>query len=289
MKPHLLKIALNPEHSFNVRYDIVPHFYDKWHYHHEVELVYIIKGTGLQFIGDEIYRWKPGDMLLIGSNLPHLWRSDEEFLLPDSLEKVEAIVVHFLPSCFGADFFSLPEHQEINRLLNQSKKAFRIQDACRDLVADKLFQLLKASKSKRTILLLDILSDLADSPLKKPVLDKESDFINQPSEMDRLNNIYQYILNNFTEEVSLDQAAQIAHLTPPAFCRYFKTRTRKTFSRFLLELRTAHAAKLLTESSKTVAEICYESGFNNFSNFNRHFKNIIGRTPLEHRKFFRVL
>jgi transcriptional regulator GlxA family with amidase domain len=106
--------------------------------------------------------------------------------------------------------------------------------------------------------------------------------------MDRLNNIYQYILNNFTEEVSLDQAAEIAHLTPPAFCRYFKTRTRKTFSRFLLELRTAHAAKLLTESSKTVAEICYESGFNNFSNFNRHFKNIIGRTPLEHRRIFRV-
>src|SRR5690606_31520755 len=101
MRSHLLKIPLNPEHSFNIRYDTVPHFYKMWHYHHEIELVLIIKGSGLQFIGDNIHHFKPGDLIMFGSYLPHLWRSDERYLLPDSKEKVEAIVVHFSPDCFG--------------------------------------------------------------------------------------------------------------------------------------------------------------------------------------------
>jgi AraC-like DNA-binding protein len=84
----------------------------------------------------------------------------------------------------------------------------------------------------------------------------------------------------------LDDIAKVAHISPHAFCRYFKSKTKKTFSRFLLEVRTGHAAKLLAETHKSIAEVCYDSGFNNFSNFNRHFKAIIGRTPLAHRKYY---
>jgi len=102
MKPHLLKIPREDEHSFSVRYDIVSHFYNKWHYHPELELVYIIEASGRQFIGDSIHHFKNNDLILLGSNLPHLWRCDEKFLVKNSNLKVEAVIVHFLPECFGS-------------------------------------------------------------------------------------------------------------------------------------------------------------------------------------------
>lgn len=287
MRPHLLKIPLNPDHSFNVRYDKVPHFYKMWHYHNEIELVYIIKGSGLQFIGDNIHHFKPGDLIMFGSLLPHLWRSDEQYLRPDSEEKVEAIVIHFLPECFGKTFFDLPENKILSKLLENAKRALRINGITGDEVAAIMQQLIFAEKTERIILLLQILSKIAHSKETETV-NREIAIHNNPAEIDRLNNIYQYILDHFSTEITLEEIAKVAHVTPPAFCRYFKARTKKTFSKFLLEIRTAHAAQLLTETSKSVAEICFESGFNNFSNFNRHFKAIIGRTPLAHRKNFRM-
>jgi AraC-like DNA-binding protein len=287
MRPHLLKIPLNPDHSFNIRYDKVPHFYKMWHYHHEIELVYIIKGSGLQFIGDNIHHFKPGDLIMFGSLLPHLWRSDEQYLHPDSEEKVEAIVIHFLPESLGNNFFDLSENKKISKLLENAKRALRINGNTRDKVAEMMQHLLIAEKTERIILLLQILSRISNST-ETEMVNREIAIHNNPAEVDRLNDIYQYILDHFSTEITLEEIAKVANITPPAFCRYFKARTKKTFSKFLLEIRTAHAAQLLTETSKSVAEICFESGFNNFSNFNRHFKTIMGRTPLAHRKSFKI-
>ena len=284
MKPHLLKIPLKPEHSFNVRYDIVPHFYNKWHYHPEVELVHIIKGSGRQFIGDNIHHFKPGDMILLGADLPHLWRSDEKFLKRNSKLKVEAIVLHFMPGCFGEHFFDLPENKELVRLFDRTQQAVRIKNNTRNIVSELMQKLLVAKNSERIILLLQILQIIAHSRQTKLVCSKGLQFHYNPIEADRLNNIYQYILNNFSKEITLDQIAKVAHISPHSFCRYFKSRIKKTFSRFLIEVRIGHACKLLAETNKSVADICYESGYNNFSNFNRHFKSITQKTPLEHRK-----
>ena len=284
MKPHLLKIPLKPEHSFNVRYDIVSHFYNKWHYHPEVELVYIIKGSGRQFIGDNIHHFKPGDMILLGTNLPHLWRSDEKFLKKNSKLKVEAIVIHFMLDCFGEHFFDLPENKELVRLFNRAQQAVRIKNNTRKIVIELMQRLLIAKNSERIILLLQILQIIAHSRQTKLVCSKGLQFHYNPTETDRLNNIYQYILKNFSKEITLDQIAKVAHISPHSFCRYFRSRIKKTFSRFLIEVRIGHACKLLAETSKSVADICYESGYNNFSNFNRHFKSITQKTPLEHRK-----
>ena len=284
MKPHLLKIPLKPEHSFNVRYDIVPHFYNKWHYHPEVELVHIIKGSGRQFIGDNIHHFKPGDMILLGADLPHLWRSDEKFLKRNSKLKVEAIVLHFMPGCFGEHFFDLPENKELVRLFDRTQQAVRIKNNTRNIVSELMQKLLVAKNSERIILLLQILQIIAHSRQTKLVCSKGFQFHYNPIEADRLNNIYQYILNNFSKEITLDQIAKVAHISPHSFCRYFKSRIKKTFSRFLIEVRIGHACKLLAETNKSVADICYESGYNNFSNFNRHFKSITQKTPLEHRK-----
>ena len=286
MKLHLLKIPLKPEHSFNVRYDIVPHFYNKWHYHPEVELVHIIKGSGRQFIGDNIHHFKPGDMILLGANLPHLWRSDEKFLKKNSKLKVEAIVIHFMPGCFGEHFFELPENKELVRLFDRAQQAVRVKNNTRNIVSELMQKLLVAKNSERIILLLQILQTIAHSRQTRPVCSKGLQFHYNPIETDRLNNIYQYILNNFSKEITLSEIAKVAHISPHSFCRYFKSRIKKTFSRFLIEVRIGHACKLLAETNKSVADICYESGYNNFSNFNRHFKSITQKTPLGHRKYY---
>lgn len=286
MNPHLLKIHLKPEHSFNVRYDILPHFYNKWHYHPEVELVYIIKGYGRQFIGDNIHHFKPGDMILLGANLPHLWRSDEKFLKKNARLKVEAIVMHFLPGCLGEHFFELPENKELVRLFDRAQQAVRIKNNTKNIVSNLMQKLFVAKNSERIILLMQILQTIAHSRQTKLVCNKGLQFRYNPTETDRLNNIYQYILNNFSKEITLSQIAKVAHISPHSFCRYFKARIKKTFSRFLLEVRIGHACKLLAETHKSVAEICYECGYNNFSNFNRQFKGITGKTPLRHRKYY---
>jgi len=165
----------------------------------------------------------------------------------------------------------------------------RIKNQSRAHVSVLMRQLIDAKNSERIILLLQILQTIAHSRQTKTICSEGLTFQYSLTEAERLNTIYQYILNNFTKQITLEQIANIAHLTPNGFCRYFKSRIKKTFSRFLVEVRIGHACKLLAESDKSVSDICYESGFNNFSNFNRHFKFIAGRTPLSHRKYYQEI
>lgn len=290
MKPHLIKIHLKPEHSFSVRHDIVPHFYNKWHFHPEFELVHIIKGSGQQFIGDNVHIFKSGDMILLGSNLPHLWRSDEKFFLSENSNlKVEAIVIHFLPDCFGKDFFTLPENQGIASLLARAQQGVRIKDETRSEVSGLSRKLLNARGTDRIILLLQMLDRIANSKETRTVCNKGLIFENDPRESERFNNIYQYILNNYSKTISLPEIASIAHMSPHSFCRYFKSRIKKTFSRMLMEVRIGNACKLLAETNRSISDICYSCGYNNLSNFNRHFKTITGKTPVSHRKYYQEI
>src|SRR5215217_7835087 len=157
MKPHLLKIPLQQDQSFNIRYDIVPHFYDQWHFHPEVELVYIVKGSGRQFIGNHVHYYKPGDMLLLGSNLPHLWKSDEQIVNQRHKAKVEAIVLHFMPDCLGDHFFELPENKGIYKLLHRAMQAISVTGKTNQKAATMLHELLNAKGSARITLLLQTL------------------------------------------------------------------------------------------------------------------------------------
>ncbi len=286
MKPHLMKIHLEAEHSFSVRHDIASHFYNHWHYHPELELVHIIKGSGRQFIGDHIHHFKANDMILLGADLPHWFRSDEKFLRKQSTLQTEAIIVHFTPGCLGGDFFKLPENKDLLKLFDKAQQGVRIKHQTRITVAGYMQQLVTARKTERIILLMQILYTIAGSRQTKTVCSKGLDFHYNDMEADRMNNIYQFIMKNFSREISLEQIAKVAHISPNSFCRYFKSRIKKTFSQFLMEVRIGHACKLLAETEKSIAEVCYESGFNNFSNFNRHFKSITNKTPMAHRKHY---
>ncbi len=286
MKPHLLKIHLDIQHSFNVRHEIVPHFYNKWHHHPEIELVYIIKGAGRQFIGDHIHHFKSGDMILVGSDLPHYWRCDDCYFTKNPELFCEVIVIHFLPNCLGDHFFKLPENKEIESVLQKAQQAIRIKGITKKKVSELLCKLVVEKGAERIVLLMQILQQIAQSKETKTICSEGFEFHYNPKEADRLNAIYQFVLNHFSSEIALEQIARVVHLSPKSFCRYFKSRIKKTFSRFLIEVRIGHACKLLAETDKSIAAICYESGYNNFSNFNRHFKNITNKTPLQHRLYY---
>jgi AraC-like DNA-binding protein len=228
-------------------------------------------------------------MILLGANLPHLWRSDEKFMRKKSSMEVEAIILHFTPECLGAGFFMLPENKDLLKLFDKAQQGIRVRLHTKLVVAELMRKLLLARKSERIIYMIQILHAIAFSKQTKTVCSKGLTFHFNEAETDRLNNIYQYIMKNFSREITLEQIAKVAHVSPNSFCRYFKSRIKKTFSRFLMEVRIGHACKLLAETEKTIAEVCYESGFNNFSNFNRHFKEITSKTPMAHRKHYREL
>ena len=286
MKPQLLKLNSNPFLSFSVRHDVVPHFFPKWHYHTELELIQIRKGSGTHFIGDNIARFYEDDIFLIGSNLPHYWRCDECYFENNPAIAAEATVTHFLPNFWGPQFLELPENKNIKELFVKASKGIKISRNTNFKIADILHKLLTAQTTERIILLLHALHIISIS--KDVELLATSGFSNSCNEVEteRINDIYNYTINNFDKKISLEEIAAIAHISPNSFCRYFKSQTKKTYSQFLLELKIGHACKLLIENKKSISSICYDSGFNNFSNFNRYFKTITGKSPLQYKKTF---
>lgn len=284
-----LKIHLQPGHSFSVHHDVVPFFLNKLHYHAEIELVYIVKGSGRLFIGDSTDYFKSGDMTMVGENLPHLWRSDEEYLSGKATSKCEAFVIHFSADCLGAAFFHLPENIQILALLERAKRGIAIKGATKQEVVSLMREMLNAPPTRRIILLVKILDIISASTNTTTICRQNANADFSPSDSERINAVYQYIIQNFDRKLSLKEIAAVAHLSPNSFCRYFKSRIKKSFSQFLIEIRIGHACQLLAETEKSVAEICFQCGYNNFSNFNKHFKFITKTTPLQYRNFHKVV
>ena len=287
MKPQLLKVQTDLHHSFSIRHDIVPYFYNRWHYHPELELIFIKKGSGTQFVGDSISRFEEGDILLVGSNLPHYWRCDEDYFTPQPNPKhAEAIVAHFLPHFWSEKFLELPENRKLKVLIETAKKGISISNDIKPALIKLLKQMIVAQETDRIILLLKALVLITESKNTQVLSSVGFDTTLPESEKDTINKIYSYSLAHFKNKILLEEIAEIAHISPNSFCRYFKTRTRKTYSRFLQELRIGHACKLLIENNLTLTQICYESGFNNMTNFYKCFKAIIKKTPFEYQKEF---
>jgi AraC-like DNA-binding protein len=287
VKPQLLKVPKGLQQSFSIRRDVVLYFYNRWHYHPELELVHIEQGSGTQFVGDNIQNFQSGDLILLGPNLPHYWRCDEKYFRGDTNLYAQATVLHFSESIFGNTFLSIPENQAIRELLELARKGMKLNGPENDQVKIILQDLLDQKESNPMIALLRILQNLAQN--KDTSILSNSDYPHEfdSHDTDRINHIYQYSLTNFQKKISIEEIAEVAHISPHSFCRYFKSRSRKTYSQFLLELRISHACKLLREDRLSVAQICFESGFNNFANFNKYFKILTTMSPLNYQKQYK--
>ena len=286
MRPQLLKVSKEPRHSFSVRQDLMPCINNRWHYHSEVELIHFKKGSGTQFIGDSIKEFKAGDVVLVGSNLPHYWKFDDSFFDVESTRTVDVRVAHFNENFWGQEFLQLPENLLIKSLLEKAKRGVQVTGRTRERVAEVLESLLETDGVQRVMLLMQALAIIAEcrEPLVLSSIGFKQDSFE--TEDDRINVIYDYSLKNFKRVIQLDEIAQVASISPNSFCRYFKSRTRKTYSQFLIEVRVGHACKLLIENNISIKQLCYESGFNNFTSFHKYFKMITGKSPLNYQKEF---
>lgn len=273
------EISLGEMHSFSIRQDVIPYYYTQFHAHPEVEIVHIEEGKGLQFIGKHVSGFQPGDVVMIGGDVPHYWKRSEE-------EVTMATLLHFRENFWGDAFLRLSENTHIRSLLNKAKQGIVIKGETAKQAAGMLSRMLLAGGTEKLILLMNLLHVISRSD----ELQYLSDSIIPPdkNEMDRINNVYRYSQLHFNRKIDLEEIAAVAYISPNSFCRFFKSKTKKTFSRFLMELRVGHACKLLMENRFNNKRICYESGFNNFSNFHKCFKQVTGRSPQEYQKALHV-
>jgi len=286
MKPQLLKVSKDVVDSFSARQDTMPDVNNRWHYHPEVELVYFKKGKGTQFIGDSISPFLAGDIVLVGANLPHYWQFDNIFFqkLPDVTTDV--CVIHFNENFWGDLFLNLPENKLIRTTLERSGRGIHIGRQFGENIGCMIEKIISAEGSRKIILLMEVLTAICEC--EESTLLASIGFQNNfhESEKDRFNAIYNYSIANFKQQITLDEIAKIANISPNSFCKFFKSRSRKTYSRFINEIRIGQACKLLIDNKLNIKEICDESGFNNFSSFHKHFKEIKGKTPLSYQKSF---
>lgn len=274
MKALYEKISLEESASFLIKKFTVRYFDAPLHFHPEYELTYIINGYGKRFVGDSVEEFSSGDLVLLGSNIPHFWRCDKDFYEEENL-KAEAIVIQFSVDFVEKIIGNIPEFKGVYGLLIKSNLGLRFTN--NELIINTLYQI---SESKSIIQFLDFLSilsqaeyDILSSQTTKP----------DTNENERMRRILDFTLNHFTEEIPVEQVAEIAHLSVPSFCRYFKQRTRKTYIDYLNELRIAHARRLLMTTDFSISQVGLECGFQNLSNFHRVFKKLVGATPLRFR------
>jgi AraC-like DNA-binding protein len=286
MKAQLLKVFNGLSHSFTIREDIGLQANKNWHYHPEIEFIEIKQGEGTHFIGDSLKRFNAGDIFLIGSNLPHFFRFDDVYFHEENNLLANVYVAQFSENFWGDRFLLLPENTILRTLLDKAKRGIAISKDVREVISPKLNKLLHTEGPERIIMLLEILTTAAGSREVQQLssIGFKNEYAGQ--ENDRINVVYDYSFTNFKRKIELDEIAAIAGISPNSFCRYFKARTQKTYSQFIIEIKVGYACKLLIDNKYSVKQICYESGFNNFASFHKYFKLITNKSPLDYKKEF---
>lgn len=253
-------------------------FYEKLHQHKEIQISIVLKGEGTYIIGDCVGDFKQNDIFVLGENLPHVFKRDKAFKSDTSM-----LSIFFTKNSYGEDFFKFPEFEHFDDFFNNSILGYKVYSNLKELT-EILSVIRDKSKYQKFTSFLEILNLIAKAEKREL-----SSLINLKKyagdEGKRMSDIFQYSMDNFHKEVSLHDIANIANMTPNAFCRYFKQRTNKTFVNFLIDIRIGNACKLLAKKNDlSITEISYKSGFNNLANFNRKFKATKGITPSEYRK-----
>ncbi|MEM9834192.1 MAG: AraC family transcriptional regulator [Bacteroidota bacterium] len=279
MKPILEKVPDYVNASIAVKRELIPHMVYPWHYHPEYEIIYVKKSYGTRLMGNHIGNFYDGDMVLVGSNLPHVWKNDNDFYKNDDSKTVDVYVIHFLIEKIATTLFSLPEAMNIKKLLVKSAQGLQITGTTHSVVAEKIEALYMSKGFERIVQLLEILNILSESKDLIPLSNKGFHHVTNEVDQERIRAVYDYVMLNYPHKISIEKVSDMLHLTKSSFCRYFKSRTTKTFSRFLNEVRVGKACRLLISKNYTVSEISKMVGYNNISHFNRQFKEITGKTP----------
>jgi AraC-like DNA-binding protein len=284
MKPLLKIIDTQQNNAFQIMKVQESYFFPSWHFHPEYEIMLVQEGTGMRFVGDSVERFEAGDLVFFGSNIPHLYRSDAAYYEKDSRLTSKATVVYFKADFLGQNFWDLPDVLPLKKLLSLSQRGIRFKGSAGKELEKRICKLDERNDGiEKIISLLSILKAMSET--KEYDLLSSSVFTRYVEEDDcvRMNRVYQYIMDNYTESPSLQQISEVANMSTTAFCRYFKSRTNKTYTQFLNEIKIGNACRLLVDDNQSISQVCFEIGFNNFTHFNSQFKKIMGLTPREYQ------
>ncbi len=265
--------------AVKVKWRKMPHFTFPWHFHNEYEILYVIDGTGTSFVADNIEEFQSGDLVLLGSNLPHFWKSGESFYTDENSKIVNYIVVQFSSEFFKEIISEYPEFHLIKELLERSSRGIRFSPDFSKKFGKKLIKLTKTKGFQRTLLLLELLQLLAKTDQYKLLAGELYQTEHHDFTSDRLVKIMHFINSSYLKKIELKKVAEVANLHPSAFCRFFKEKSGKSLSEFVSDMRISYACRLVIEAKLSISQICFESGFNNLSNFNRTFKKHTGFSP----------
>ena len=282
MDPICFKVPRLREETVRVEYWDLPHFYDSVHYHEECQLTYILEGQGVVMVGDKAEEYREEDLLLIGKNTPHVLLHDKAYYEGNGLLHARAISIFFSKDTFNQVFTQIPETSRIGEFLDQAHFGIRIKQTEAKRVGNDLKQMVKLKQVPRVILFMKIL-DLISKNLNFDFISSSIPHVGGKEDNIKLKKIFDYIAENYDKRITLAEIADLINLTPTAFCRFFKLRTNKTFSQFLIEVRINQACKMLSNGNFNVTETFYSCGYNNSSNFHRHFRQHTGLTPLEYK------
>jgi len=284
MKPILVRETNTLNASIGLDGAEYNYFYNPWHYHPEIELTLIVKSFGQRQVGDSIENFSAGDLVLLGSNVPHVWKNDELFLKNNTNMKAQAIVVKFMPDFAGEGFFDRPEMRATKKLLYElAPFGVKLHGSVRGTVAGIMLKLPGMNDTDRFLQLLQILNVISVSKEYK-LLASISYKSCSTKNTHRVNKVLDYIMDHYQENLTLDDIAELVNMNKNAFCRFFKQGTRKNLFTVINEVRIGKACQHLTETNMDVREICYACGFNNISTFNKAFKQLMKVSPLMYRR-----
>lgn len=280
MKPVFEQTPQRQWESFHCEVVRGPGYGATWHFHPEFQITLVLKSTGYRLVGDNITPLAPGDLVLVGSNLPHVWQQDAG----GGRGAVHAIVARFLDTWLGREFLEIPEAAGVKRLLQRAGRGLHVTGRTREAVAERMQCLPEAKGLNRIAALLGILETLAQSRELQPIA--SAGFVPSLASDDqgRMARVTAHIHAHLTGEIDRTTVARAAHLSAGAFSRFFKLRTGKTLPEYVNELRVGRACRLLAEEDRKVTDVALDCGFRNLPNFNRRFREITRQTPREYRR-----
>jgi len=265
--------------AFRIQVDNLTYLYDKLHQHPETQIMLIEKGDGTLIAGDYVGRFSAGSLFLIGSNQPHVFRNDDIYYKPKSKLRVQAVSIYFDERYAGESFWQLDEMRKVHQFLLQAGVGYRIQGKTHSQLTQLIQALIPLKGINKLIHFFQLLKVLSESKELTTLSVSGAAANFSATEGKRMNDILQFTFNQSHRKIKIDEVAEVANLSTEAFCRYFKVRTRKTYTTFLNEVRISNACKMLIEKRNSIQEICYDAGFTNLSHFNRTFKRVTGKTP----------
>lgn len=285
MKPIPFHIPKVDREVFRVQHEKLPYFYDQLHVHDELQFTLITAGEGTLVAGDYVGRFRAGDVFVMGRGMPHVFRCDRQYYATG--QGVESVSVFFDESYAGTAFWETDELQTTREWLASAERGFALEGSTRQQAGAMLQELSLLGGINKLIAGFTLLSVVVESQELRPLsLQLGKDFSKGLMD-ERMSRIISYTFRESHRPISIEEVAELVSLTPSAFCRFFKLRTRKTYITFLNEIRIGHACRLLLTTTEPIGEICQETGFNNLSHFNVYFRRSKKLSPKLYREAFR--